>query len=267
MASQSKFEERDFLSAEIEGSVANFRAENADWFKLSEDMNAALMRAALNATEAVKTNLMDPRAVAVRALLRSCGMLQGVVLLTERGMVAEARTLVRCMIENAFCIAALLENPEVFMAMLKADSEASRQLQRKFINENDLVTEDAQRERLEAAIAEFDKAQQIMSPKKVARLGPILKLYISYQRLSDDSAHLSARSLDRHVMPNEDRTGWAYRRDAGNKGDNAATFHHAMHAALSIGVGITQMLGDKKGNAEFGELAERFYARPPVPVV
>jgi hypothetical protein len=31
-----------------------------------------------------------------------------------------------------------------------------------------------------------------------------------------------------------------------------------------IGVGITQMLRDENGNAEFADLADRFQAMPPV---
>ncbi len=96
------FEENGFLSAGIANGIANLRAEEADWFKIAEDVNAALMRTAKAATAAVKTTSMTPEAVAVRVLLRSCGTLQGVILLTERGMVAEGRMLARNLIERAF---------------------------------------------------------------------------------------------------------------------------------------------------------------------
>ena len=96
------FEEVGFLSAGITNGIANLRAEDADWFKIAEDVNAALMRTVKAAAAAVQTTSMTPEAVAVRVLLRSCGTLQGVILVTERGMVAEGRMLARSLVENAF---------------------------------------------------------------------------------------------------------------------------------------------------------------------
>jgi hypothetical protein len=255
-----------FLSADITGAITHFRAENADWFKIAEDLNTVLMRTAKAATSAVKTTSMTPEAVAVRVLLRSCGTLQGVILLTERGMVAEGRILARGLIENAFCIAALHDNPEAFIEMLKKDSEASRHLQRKFIVAQDLIASGAKRDKLQAAIDEMEKPA-IMSPKKVAELGPLVKMYLAYQRLSDDAAHPSAKSLDRHVLTDEARTGWKYIWGPGDQGENATTLHYALLAAISIGVGITQMLKDMDNNAEFGDLSNRFDAMPPVSVM
>ncbi len=255
-----------FLSADITGAITHFRAENADWFKIAEDLNTVLMRTVKAATSAVKTTSMTPEAVAVRVLLRSCGTLQGVILLTERGMVAEGRILARGLIENAFCIAALHDNPEAFIEMLKKDSEASRHLQRKFIVAQDLIASGAKRDKLQAAIDEMEKPA-IMSPKKVAELGPLVKMYLAYQRLSDDAAHPSAKSLDRHVLTDEARTGWKYIWGPGDQGENATTLHYALLAAISIGVGITQMLKDMDNNAEFGDLSNRFDAMPPVSVM
>src|SRR5689334_22729147 len=105
------FEEDRFLSLGVTRGIANVRAENVEWFKLAVDTNAALMRAAITGTGTVKTTSMAPEAVAVRVVLRSCGTLQGVILLTERGMVAEGRTLARSLIEDAFCLAALVAEP------------------------------------------------------------------------------------------------------------------------------------------------------------
>jgi len=260
------FEVNGFLSTDITNGIANLRAENTDWFKIAEDMNAALMRAAKVATRAVNTSSMTPEAVAVRLLLRSCGTLQGVILLTERGMVAEGRTLARSLLENSFCIAALIYNPEKFMEMLKNDSEASRHRQRKFIVAQDLIASGAKRDKLQAAIDDICNTK-IMSPKEVAKLGPAVKLYLAYQRLSDDAAHPSAKSLDRHVQTDVACSGWNYKWCIGDQGENAATLHSAILAALTVGVGITQIIKDMSGNAEFGDLSNRFQSMPPVPPV
>jgi hypothetical protein len=263
-----RFKEDGFLGAGITNGIGSVRAENTDWFKLAEDTNAALMRTAIAATSAVKTTSMAPEAVAVRVLLRSCGTLQGVILLTERGMVAEGRTLARSLIENVICIAALLAEPAPFLKMLKVDADASRRQQGKFVLAEQLIASGARRKKLQATIDTIDKKAEIMSPKKVAALGPLTQQYLFYQRLSDDAAHPSSKSLHRYMVTDASRSGWkGYKSGAGDQGENAATLHSAILAALPIGVGITQMLKDKYGNAEFGQLADRFQAMPPVPPV
>jgi Family of unknown function (DUF5677) len=262
------FKEQGFLCADITNGIANVRAENAGWFKLAEDTNAALMSAAVAASTVDKTTSMAPEAIAVRVLLRSCGTLQGVILLTERGMVAEGRTLARSLIEDAFCIAALLSEPAIFVDMLKADSDASRRNQGKFILAEDLIARGEKRDKLQATIDAIDKKIEIMSPKKVAALGPLTRQYLFYQRLSDDAAHPSARSLHRYMVTHTSRSGWSgYKSGAGDRDENAATLHSAILAALPIGVGITQLLKDRDGNREFGQLCDRFEAMPPVQAV
>ncbi len=119
---------------------------------------------------------------------------------------------------------------------------------------------------MQAAIKAADKFDT-MSPKKIAELGPLTELYLAYQRLSDDSAHPSARALEHHVQANADRSGWNCMWCIGEQGQNAATLRFAILAALAIGVGVTQMLGDMNGNAEFGKLSERLDTMPPVPIV
>jgi Family of unknown function (DUF5677) len=260
------FEKQGFLSPIIANSVARLRADNKKWFELADDVNAALMCAAAVATATVRTKSWDPKAVAVRVLLRSCGTFQGVILLTERGMVAEGRTLARSLIESAFGVAALLKQGKPFIKMLKDDSEASRHRQRKFIVAEKLIAKNAALNKLNTAIIAADKPQG-MNVKCVARLGPLNKQYLAYQRLSDDSAHLSARSLHRHVCPNAAGNGWNYKWAPGDRSENAATLHYAILAALGIGVGITQLLGDTDGNAVFGQIANRFHAMPSVGVV
>ena len=202
MEAHDRFDEHGFLSIEITDNAGRLRADSTDWFELADDLNASLMRVANFATGAIKTSSWDPKAVAVRVLLRSCGALQGVIILTERGMVAEGRSLVRSLLENAFCIAALVAEPDIFTEMLRNDSEASRQGQRKFIDAQNLIADGAARDRLKEMIGEVGKIGA-MNLKSVAELGAVLDLYLAYQRLSDDAAHLSARSLNRHVQPNE----------------------------------------------------------------
>ncbi|WP_439886367.1 DUF5677 domain-containing protein [Pseudomonas sp. MBLB4123] len=263
---RTDFETFGFLGAGIEYSLDLFRAENAEWFQLAEDLNKALVRTALTAMELAKTNLLAPQAIAVRILLRSCGQFQGVVLLASRGMVAESRTLARSVLEGAFAIAALHDNPEKFLALLREDNSASKKNQGKYILAERLVADPANEARLREIVESMGKVNY-MTPKAIAALGPLTAHYLAYQRLSDDSAHISAKSLDRHVARNGDKSGWLYSWGPGSPEDNAATLHGAILGGMSIGVGVTAMLNDENGNAEFAELARRFQLMPEVQTI
>ena len=259
------FEESGFLGEGIAGGVAGIRAENATWFKLAEDTNATLMRATIAGARMVRTTNWSREAVAIRIAIRNCGTLQGVILMTERGMVTEGRMLARSLIENSFCMAALVDKAPVFLDMLRADSEASRRNQGKFIVDQNLGNSDVDRQKLQVAIDAIDRKAAIMSPKKVAAVGPLLIQYLNYQGLSDDAGHVSASSLHRHVQRQPDGSGWDYRWLAGDQGENATTLHRTLLATLPIGIALTQILNDSAGNVAFQVLAERFRVMPPVP--
>lgn len=101
-----------------------------------------MMSLATYAMDNTRESSMSREAIGARILLRSCAAFQGAVLLTERGMVAEGRTLVRNLVESSFCVAALVTAPEKFIKLIKDDSEASRQNQRKFVLDNGLAKSD-----------------------------------------------------------------------------------------------------------------------------
>ncbi len=253
------FEDVGFLADNL--GVGEIRSENANWFVLAEDLNAVLMALAKSAMNTVRTTSWDPKAVAVRLLLRCCSNLQGIILFTERGMAPEARTLVRSLLEGAFGLAALLNKPAEFIQMLKDDSEASRKRQATFLIKQNLVPLEADRLNIQAAIDAAGKVDTI-SPKKVAEMGPLGQQYLVYQRLSDDSAHVSARAVHRHLRANADRTGWSYVWGPASKDSNAATLHHAVLAGIPVGLAVTQMLANAEANAVLARLSERFEAMP-----
>jgi hypothetical protein len=255
------FEDVGFLWDDL--AIEELRSENAGWFALAEDLNATLTALAVSAMASVRTASWDPKAVAVRLFLRCCSNLQGIILLTERGMAAEARTLVRSLLEGSFGLAALVEKPAAYIQMLKDDYEASRKRKAAFLLSQGMVSLEAHRVGLQAAIDAAGKVDTI-SPKKVAEMGQLRRQYLTYQVLSDDAAHVSARAMNRHLKANADKSGWSYKWGPATAESNAATLHHAVLAGISVGVALTQMLGDTDGNAAVAELADRFQAMPPL---
>ncbi len=237
------------------------RIDNVEWFSLADEACDALVELTDSAMKSVKTGSWDPVAIMVRILLRATGNCQGAILMAERGMTAEARILVRSLIEAAFCVAALHECSRKFIEMLRKDSEASKQQQRKFVINQNLVEDMSVRAKIKEVIDAAEKGN-ILSPKKVAELGPLLKQYLVYQRLSDDAGHVSARSLDRHVQRLDG--GWCYAAGPASKEVSASTLYYLVLSVMPIGIAASEILKDYKANSRFSAVAGRFQAMPNV---
>lgn len=256
------FQNQGFLSSDLDRNVVpKIRSEVEAWFALAEKTNQALMRLAHEAISLVQINSNDPKAVAVRVLLRSIGMFQGSVLLLERGMTAESRTLARSVLEGAFAVAALLNEPSEFVIKLQEDSEKSRRNQAKFINEKRLVTDPSMLSKLKELLSQPGKPD-LLNQKAVASGGALLAQYLNYQRLSDDSAHVTAKSLNRHILKKDG--GWCYQWGPDDADQNAATLNQLLSAAISIGIGISELIKDSTGAGEFTGLAGVYAGMPPV---
>ena len=167
----------------------------------------------------------------------------------------------RTIIEDSLCAAALLDNPDDVIRMLKEDAEHSRRGQASFISEQRLGDDPAMLAGLDAAIQAMDKKPRI-NWKAMAKLSTMTPQYLSYLRLSDGAVHTSATSLDRHIARRPDRLGWAYRMGPGEPGDIAATLHSATLAAMPVGIVVTQIVPDPVGNAALASIGECFQILP-----
>lgn len=98
--------------------------------------------------------------------MRASGSLQGVILLLQRGMIVQGRMLVRSIIEDSFCAAALIREPDKVIKMLRDDAEASRRNQAKFISMEKLGDSPDELIRLDAAIEDMDKSARLIIKRR-----------------------------------------------------------------------------------------------------
>ncbi|MBR8308212.1 MULTISPECIES: DUF5677 domain-containing protein [Burkholderia cepacia complex] len=187
------------------------------------------------------TSLWSAKAVAARVALRSNELFGATLNLTSLGTLRAARMLVRGLLECTFAAAALTTKPDEFLMMLKNDSDKSRRNQGQFILDRRLGNVDLNRERLQRAVDAMDKRLQLISPKRVAELGPLVSLYLDYQRLSDDSAHVTGRSLEHYA--NRTKAGFMIALGEPTVDDYIATLHLALRSGLLTGVAISDVLG------------------------
>ena len=244
--------------------TTGFRSENIELFDLAETLNKRL----IHLTEFCASNVMEsswhPKAVAVRLLMRSCGLLQAAILLSERGMIVEGRTILRGILEASFGIAALHDDAESYVNLLKSDSEASRKNQLKYLIDQQLIQQPNFAQQIQESIDNIKPKQKIINQKSIALMGPLACQYLAYQRLSDDSVHVTARSLNHYIKLNEDGPGWHYEWLVGDRESVAKNLYTAILAALPIGLGVAWIIDEVAAIKDFSDLAMSFHKMEPL---
>jgi len=260
--SKEHFEVSGFLSEEIKDQIKLFQAYTGELFAAAKDINYLIMNLVVEATEAAKTNSVSPEAVSVRLLLRSAVTFQSVILLAERGIVADARTLARSLIEDAFMIAAICSSPAEFMELFKSDAKASQKRQTAFVIDHKLA-EGETLERLKEKLSEFEPKLAPFVMKNLAAMGPLKTLYLLYQRLSDDSAHPSATALNHHVYKSPDKSGWTYSWQVAGKEETSATLHSAFQGIVPVVIGVMDLLKLETYREDLNSILKRIESAPP----
>ena len=253
-----------FLGQKARESRQSIIDHNAGWFKLARDLSEELQSLSIYGTEHARDYSTSPKCIATRYLLRSTQTFQAVIIVAQFGMVTEAQILARSLFENAFCVAALAEQPEMFLKLLREDADASRREQAKFLLDRGIAKRhgpEVERQMREL-ITIIGKKPDFLSPKKVAALGPLLEQYHSYQKLSNDSSHSTAAALFRHVATYNDNASWNYRVGPGKDEEIAFALYQAIFAALPMGIGYSQLMSANDRQERFGPLFSRLEALP-----
>lgn len=199
-----------FLGKNIPDSIAVLRAAHAKWFALSEEINRLGMRMLHAAAPTAKSN---QQLTTLLMLTRALQSYQGAILLAERGMIADARTLVRNCAETAFAIGGIIDSP-TFIDKLTNDYHKHRQgVANALLNDPDvgpaLASED--RRKLEEVIVEIKAKYGENGPGKLSWEAVAVKVKMKglydliYRGFSGDAAHATVIALDRHI--NTDANG------------------------------------------------------------
>lgn len=192
-------DEEGFISPDIQDWINKHRNENSDWFRLAENMN----RIGQQQLALLEIPTDNAKSFLIAMLfIRGLSGFQATVILTERGMTTEARTLCRGCFETAFYIGALIKDPEFVSAMIDDDTSRRKKLA------NGLLNLQSNPDSLDAALLEQFVNNLLQSNFKsstvqiedAARRGGLIDIYnVFYRSLSNDSAHPSVTALTRHM--------------------------------------------------------------------
>jgi hypothetical protein len=208
-----------FLSPDIEHDVACIRSAFKPWFDLVEDFNQLAMRT-LPAWMPSTRNVAELTGAMLCA--RAVTSLQGAILLAERGMLADARTLIRSMAETVITLSAVASDPEVCERLVDAHYRHNRMYHKALLDDpmvGSLLTPE-QVVLIREAIAEWNQARPNAASMKrdpinvwdLAKLGGTVQIYnLVYRSSSGDAAHAMPAALNRHLRLRADGTATGLR--------------------------------------------------------
>lgn len=251
-----------FLSPEVEPLIADCRKQSALWFALAEDINRSA-QSALTGYQ-IGEGITLQHLLTVLLLIRTLSNFQGGLLMAERGMVVEARTLFRCCFENAFWLGALLKDADNFIADIMGDEVASLKSKARWIMRDpsrlDFSGPNAPA-RLKARLEEMEREHgkvKAQGLEDAANRGSLSDGYLYYKVLSGDAAHPSVSAMSRYVSLSRNTLAGIV---CGPFLDEVAgSINCGCQALIAAGIAATQIFGDTAHNAEFAAHAE-VYAR------
>ena len=247
-----------FLSPDMEPIIEQCRKQNALWFTLAEDINRSA-QAIMTSYQIGPGETSGQHLFGLLLLIRSLSNFQGGLLMAERGMVVEARTLFRCCFENAFWLGALLKDGDDFINDIMGDEVASTKSKANWLMRDPSRLEFSGPNapaRLQARVAQMEKEWGKVSGQKLedaAKRGKLADAYLYYKVLSGDAAHPSVSAMNRYVQLGQNKlTGIT----CGPFLDEVSgSLNCGCQAMIAAGVAITEMFNDTEHNKQFASHA------------
>jgi len=196
------FKDHGFLEAGESARIANIRKRHAPWFALVERLNRLAMNVLLRERPMVNEEVYLGTLYA-----RAVSMFQGVVRLAERGMGAEARTLVRACAETAIALGCVRRDREFFDRLDEDYDKHRLALANDLLRLKDDPNISAeQRAELQRFVGDLSaqyaptKSRPINWADAAVAAGLTDLYMIIYRATSADGAHVSLKALERYLQ-------------------------------------------------------------------
>lgn len=169
------------------------------WYEYAERLihlsHNVMARANVQVTE---NGGRDIKVISLLLLCRTRSNLKGVLLLLKAQRIVEARIVARCIIENQLFAGAIKDKGEKFIDTMERSHIGNRRKMGQALANNGI--KDELKEKLFNYLRNTKNQQQrdSISPKEVAKGGPVEGAYLFYQQLSADAGHLGFDTLERY---------------------------------------------------------------------
>jgi len=193
--------EQGFLTSAIAEWTEEAKERHKSWFDLASEVN----RESMAVYDSVIPDPRNNRQLLGKLLyLRTLQSFQGAILLAERGMIPEARTLVRSCAESAIALGGAASIGDFHMQLQSAHDRHRRTLGTWIESDQDtaeLLTEGQKRVVGQEKSSLEGQTLQGINWEGVARNSRMDLMYnCVYRVLSGDSAHVTMLALDRHLQ-------------------------------------------------------------------
>jgi hypothetical protein len=192
--------------------------------------------------------MTDPKILVLALLGRTLNNLTGVAILTQHGLVVEARVLARCCYENMFMVGGLHAEGVKFAKQMIEDDQAGRKGRIRFAFETEAIFESLSAETQEAVKRRheaFMDAPKVgfLRPKEASGLGELRDTYVVYSQFSGDAAHPTVTALARHWGPAGGKTAFFDVAPEPRDDELDETLHLACIAVITMMVLVNEMHG------------------------
>jgi hypothetical protein len=239
----------------------------ADWFALAHDLNCVAQTFYVDCTALLTgRGTHDPICMGLQLMPRALAAFQGTMVLLERAMTIEAKTLVRAIFETAFWIGYLHEKRSEGAEELRHETLKSEiGLMKASLTALPDIG-DEQKAEVHARIREMEPLRDALptSPniESVARLGGFGSAYIHYKMLSNSAAHASLKST--LIYLGRDKDGQFTGHEIGPDFDGAGeAMYLACFGLITAVEGLRRLTNRPDIDDEFAKLMERYHALPP----
>lgn len=196
------FEQDGFLSQKLAGQIRAVRRDHAPWFSLARTLNRLGQRIVLKQREIESgSGLADHRVVGMLFYTRAVSSFQGAVLMAERGMIVEASTIIRSLIETTWILAGLAKEKDSFVSDLAAADYAERKAHGNWYLATPSATKHISARnmaKMKKFIAKLEKSETPLRKLVLANVASatgLTDLYAIYRHLSHHFAHPSVTAV------------------------------------------------------------------------
>lgn len=197
-------EAEGFLSRDIGQLIERHRKDYSKVFTLCEQLNEFAQKMMLS-LEPHNRCLVEM--LGASFLSRGMSSFQGMILLGERGMINEARYLLRCLLEVTFAISAIAKDPGFADTLCKNDLYEQKRCFNAVLGGSHLSDEDMRvaREELEKVRRQIKLTNlKELSIRDIATAGGLIGMYDSAYKMLSSIVHVSVRSLGETIEVGED---------------------------------------------------------------
>ncbi len=196
--------ENGFISSEVRVWIKKFRSEYSEVFNLADETNRFCQKSVFQ-LDAHSKHLHE---ILVATLyIRTLSNYQAVILLAERGMMPEARTITRAMLETVFSLCAVAKSEQLATDYVREDQKKRLKFLNKFKEFHGDLPKDVdvdEIEELENRLKEDIKQKKIKerTTKQWAEEAGLSNWYLTAYALLSDSVHTKVRDLERYLVVN-----------------------------------------------------------------